>query len=103
MRGLASSADGETLFSGGYDGRLIWWPATAEKPEPIRVVEAHHGWIRAIAVSPDGKYVASCGNDRLVKVWDAAQGTLLQNLPAISRTSTTFSFHTIRPRSSRAI
>ena len=39
VRSLASSPDGATFFSGGYDGRLVWWPALAERPEPIRVVE----------------------------------------------------------------
>src|SRR5438270_11402714 len=46
VRALGCSPSGEQLYSGGYDGRLIWWPAAAEKPEPIRVIEAHHGWVR---------------------------------------------------------
>lgn len=74
VRALDSSPDGELLCSGGYDGRLVWWPAAADKPEPIRVVEAHKGWIRALAVSPDGLHVATCGNDLLVNLWDAAEG-----------------------------
>ena len=78
VRAFGSSQDGQTLYSGGYDGRLICWPASAEKPEPTRMIEAHQGWIRAIAVSPDGQSVATCGNDRLVKVWDAASGTLIR-------------------------
>ena len=78
IRAFGSSSDGETLYSGGYDGRLVFWPASAAKPEPLRILEAHQGWVRAIAASPDGKHVATCGNDRLVKVWDAATGTLVR-------------------------
>lgn len=78
VRALGSTTDGETLFTAGYDGRLVWWPAAAEKPEPMRVVEAHQGWVRALAVSPDGQRIATCGNDRLVKLWDVADGKLIQ-------------------------
>ncbi len=81
IRSFASSLSGEFLITGGYDGRLIWWPATAEKPEPVRVVEAHQGWIRALAASPDGKYFASCGNDLIVKLWDTATGALVREFP----------------------
>ncbi|MFM2096006.1 MAG: hypothetical protein RIS70_3130 [Planctomycetota bacterium] len=71
---LAVSADGETLLSAGGDGRLIWWPAAAEKPEPLRKIDAHQGWIRAIAISPDGRMVATAGNDQSVKLWNMADG-----------------------------
>jgi WD40 repeat protein len=74
VRAIGCSPSGEFLYTGGYDGRLIWWPAMAEKPQPIRVVEAHEGWIRALGVSPDGQRLATCGNDHLVKLWDAADG-----------------------------
>lgn len=80
VRGMAATPDGETLLTGGYDGRLIAWPLAAEVPQPLRVTEAHDGWIRAVAVSPNGKLAATCGNDRLVKVWEVADGRLVQTL-----------------------
>jgi len=81
VRGMAFADAGKTLITGGYDGRLIWWDALAESPTPVRVVEAHSGWIRAVAVSPDGKLVASVGNDQIVRLWNHAEGTLLRELP----------------------
>jgi WD40 repeat protein len=36
--------------------------------------------VRALAVSPDGKVLASCGNDHLVKLWSAADGKLIREL-----------------------
>ncbi len=78
VRGLGLSLDGEVFYSGGYDGKLVWWPASAEKPTPMRTVEAHRGWLRALAISPDGKLMATCGNDLLVKLWDAVDGKLVK-------------------------
>lgn len=75
---LAFSPDAETLYSGGGDGRLVWWSTAAGQPTPIRRVDAHQGWIRQIAVSPDGKLVATVGNDQKVKLWNAADGMLIR-------------------------
>src|SRR4051794_23544591 len=44
---------GNTLVSGGYDGRLIWWDIEAKKQ--IRSIDAHSKWIRKVIASPDGK------------------------------------------------
>jgi WD40 repeat protein len=77
VRALGYSPNGETLYTGGYDGRFVWWPATADKPEPQRIIDAHQGWLRALAVSPSGQQLATCGNDNLVKLWNAADGRLL--------------------------
>jgi WD40 repeat protein len=74
------SSNDAILYTAGYDGRLIWWPAADEKPQPIRVVEAHQGWIRALAVSPDGERIATCGNDNLIKLWESADGKLIAQL-----------------------
>ena len=80
VRALGSSIDGEKLFTAGYDGRLISWPAAAAAPEPLQVVDAHQGWVRALAVSPDGKQLATCGNDRLVKLWNTSDCGLIRTL-----------------------
>jgi WD40 repeat protein len=79
-RAIAFSLDGKTTITGGYDGRLLWWPTDAEQPLPLRAVPAHDGWIRAITVSPDGRLIASCGNDRLVKLWIVDDGQPLATL-----------------------
>lgn len=75
---LAFLPDGKTLFTGGFEGQIKWWPATADKPEPIRSINAHTGWVRTLSVSPDGKWLASGGNDNLVKIWNAADGKLVR-------------------------
>lgn len=80
VRALGSSPSGDVLYSGGYDGRLVWWPVAEEKPQPIRSLDAHQGWLRALAVGPDGSRVATCGNDNLVKLWDATDGKLVIQL-----------------------
>lgn len=81
VRGLAVSRDGKVLLTIGYDGRLIWWPAEVEQPEPLHVVSAHDGWGRAVSISPDGSQVATVGNDRRVRLWkfeDASELTEYQ-------------------------
>jgi WD40 repeat protein len=79
VRGLAF-AGAEQLVSGAYDGRVMWWPLAAAAPQPARTIQAHRGWVRAVAVSPDGRLLATCGNDRLVKIWSAADGSLVREL-----------------------
>lgn len=39
--------------------------------------KAHDGWLRQIALSPDGTLLATCGHDRFVRVWQSADGKLV--------------------------
>lgn len=39
--------------------------------------QAHDGWIRRIVLSPDSSRLATCGRDKFVRVWNAADGKLL--------------------------
>jgi WD40 repeat protein len=80
VRGIACHSKGETVLTAGYDGRLVWWQANAEKPEPARSVEAHAGWVRDVEISPDGKLVATSGNDHKVKLWSFEDGSLVHEL-----------------------
>jgi len=80
VRGMVCADDGQTLVTAGYDGRLIWWPLAAEKPEPFRAIEAHQGWARAVAISPDNSLLASVGNDRRVRLWNMQDGKLVREM-----------------------
>ncbi len=93
VRAIAFTPDGATILTGGYDGRLIWWPVGDEQPTPARTIEAHQGWVRSVAVSPDGTLVASTGNDNLVKLWNASDGTLLHELSGHERYVYNVAFH----------
>ena len=52
-----------------------------EKPQAVwKNPTAHDGWIHGLAVSPDGRLVATCGQDGLVRLWSAADGKLHKEL-----------------------
>jgi WD40 repeat protein len=80
VRGMAFVPGQNTLIAGDYNGKLLWWPVDVDAPRPIRTVDAHRGWVRAVAVSPNGRLVASCGNDNLVKLWDPRDGAAVREL-----------------------
>ncbi|MCA9118123.1 MAG: WD40 repeat domain-containing protein, partial [Planctomycetaceae bacterium] len=76
---------GDLLVSGAYAGRLIWWDTSAAEPVPLRTVKAHQGFVRGVALSPDGTLVATCGNDLVVRIWSAETGELLHELTGHER------------------
>ncbi len=81
------------IITGGHEGKLAWWNAIEPAQAPLRTVDAHKGYIRAVAVSPDGKLIATGGNDNFVRVWSAADGALVKELPAHPRHVYNVAFH----------
>merc|ERR1719181_2530149 len=59
-----------------------------ETPKPIwhppwklmRVIQGHQGWVRCLAVDSSNEWFASSGQDRMIKIWDLASGTLKLSL-----------------------
>jgi WD40 repeat protein len=74
VHAVVFSRDGAHLFAGFHDGKLRTIPV--DFGAPISIVDAHRGGVRALALSPDGKTLASGGVDRLVRLWDVVGGVL---------------------------
>lgn len=82
IRALAFSSDGETLISGGTDGKIRVWEV--ETGRQLSAISAHDGLVLALAFSPDGKLFASSGSDATVRLWDLKSEHLLSMFTAHS-------------------
>lgn len=81
VHALVFRAEAECMISADSWGGLRCSAYTGDQPSPTwSVPDAHDGWILGLSLSPDGKRLATCGNDRAVRVWSAATGKLEREL-----------------------
>ena len=55
-------------------------PSLSEPTSLLRTLIGHTAWVRAVAVTPDGRRVASGASDNTLRVWDLASGIELRRL-----------------------
>jgi RNA polymerase sigma factor (sigma-70 family) len=86
---VAFSRDGKVLASGDWDGAVVVWDVGTRKE--LRRIPGHQGAVSAIAISPDGKTLASGGGgmaserihhrdhqlDNLIRLWEVSTGKAL--------------------------
>lgn len=76
---LCFSPDGSQLaFSS--DQNVLRWSLETNLLEKSSAVSSHGGGIKDLAYSPDGALLASCGSDRLIKLWNPRSGNLVADL-----------------------
>lgn len=77
---LAFHPDNRRLLSVDYHGGLFCWDYTKPQSKPLwENPHAHSRWIRKVAVSGDGRFAATGGDDNLVRLW-SPDGKLLREL-----------------------
>ena len=91
VNSVAFSADSKKLVSGGEDGTARLWDV--QTGQLLRTYEGHKAVakafhrnegqavpVKSVAFSPDGKTIASGGDDEDVMLWATDTGQLLHNL-----------------------
>ena len=77
------SADGKQLFAAGSDNRIRLWNISTDAKEGTNKIVtsrfAHEGGILRLALSLDGKLLASTSTDKSLKLWSTAD--LTEKLP----------------------
>ena len=80
---LAISRDGRTLVSGSFDHLVKVWDVGSGKEQ--LTLKGHQNLVSAVAVSPDGKLVAS--GDNQIRLWDISGGREHVHMRAARRAS----------------
>jgi WD40 repeat protein len=68
--------DGVQIVSGSQDGTVRHWGADGKQLRELK----HGGPVAAVAVRPDGQRVASAGLDKVLKLWNIADGKQLAEI-----------------------
>ncbi|MBI1918106.1 MAG: sigma-70 family RNA polymerase sigma factor [Planctomycetes bacterium] len=77
VESVAVSSEGK-LIAGGGAGRVRLWDGATGKE--LRWFDLPRGVATPVALSPDGKLLATGGGDHVIRLWDPASGNLLHEL-----------------------
>lgn len=64
------SQDGTQIIAGTNEGEIVIW--NAENGELLHRMTGHHQKITALALDPQGKYLATCSPDTTIRLWNLA-------------------------------
>jgi hypothetical protein len=82
----------DRVYSADFQGNLKAWNLAASKAA-WSVDGAHPGWLKTLALSPDGSLLASGARDGVVRLWSTADGKLVKELKGHGRDVYSAAFH----------
>jgi len=74
---VAFMPDGKSVISGGK-ADVVQWDLLTATP---RVFGSHTMMVRGIAITPNGRWIATSSEQDGLKIWDASSATLLETIP----------------------
>src|SRR5260370_9518271 len=77
VRGVALTADGRLLASGGDDGTVRLWEASGQL---LATLQGHNRVVLGVAVSGDGRAAATRRGDETARPWKGPDGRPLPTL-----------------------
>lgn len=77
---LCWNSGSTTMISGGHGGDVQVHSVGAGECELLRSLEPHSGPVNAVACSPNGKIIATAGNDGTVKIIGLVTGEVVQTI-----------------------
>lgn len=92
---MAFTGTDEHLVTADSWGRVSCWKYSSDTSDkPLWTVpDALAGWIRAVAVSPDGKLIAIGGNDSVVRILSASDGSVVREATGLPHDIYSLVFH----------
>lgn len=76
---VSFSPQGNSLASGGRDGKIGLWTWNENTLELLKFLEGHTDQVLKVSFSPDGNILASASADKTIKLWNK-DGQLLRTL-----------------------
>lgn len=84
VNAIAISRDGNTLAAGTAGKKIELFNVNSGAPDMRRSLVGHTGEILTLAFSPDGRWLASAGLDRTLRIWDPKTGNEVRALDGSS-------------------
>lgn len=84
---LAFVPNSRLIVAGGYDEVRLWDVETGKEARALKTSGS------ALAVSPNGRLIATGGRDNLVRIWDALTGKEMRSLIGHTSSISALSFH----------
>lgn len=83
VEALIFSQDSSTLFAGGDNDRVIyaWDMSTGDLAYQLDDLSDPRNIVNGLALSPNGKLLATAGSDRLISLWNLENRTLVMQIP----------------------